>query len=162
MKKILVARIDDRLIHGQVVTSWIKAYPITDILIVAEDLAKNMLMQRIYESVAPAGIIVKVMDNPNALKYLKEDPKKSENLMILVKTPDVLEYLTENGVPLEKIVLGGIGSKPGRETLIRNVSANEAERESLRRLIGKGVQIVYQMVPVDKEVDISKLVKTEE
>jgi len=157
MKNILVARIDDRLIHGQVVTSWVKSFSITEILIIADDLAKNMLMQRIYKSVAPAGIEVSIMTNSSALSYLRGDSKKDENLLILVKTPDVFEYLVDNGISLGKIVLGGMGLLPGREVLIRNVSANEAERESLKRLIGSGIKVVYQMLPSNKERDIEKL-----
>lgn len=161
MKKIVVARIDDRLIHGQVVTSWIKAYPITEILIIAGDLAQNMLMQRIYKSVAPEGIDVNIMNNEHAMNYLHENEKRNENLMILVKTPEIIEFLVENGIQINKIILGGMGSKPGRDTLIRNVSANESERESLRRLIDRGIKIVYQMVPVDKEIEVEKLLNKE-
>ena len=161
MRNILVARIDDRLIHGQVVTSWIKAYPITVILIIAKDLPKNILMQRIYKSVAPDGIEVKIMDNPGALAYLQENSRKSENIMIIVKTPNILEFLVEHDIPLTTIILGGMGAKPGRETLIRNVSTNEAERESLRNLINKGIKIIYQMVPADKEIEVRKLLTKE-
>lgn len=157
MKNILVARIDDRLIHGQVVTSWVKAYPITEILIIAEDLAQNMLMHRIYKSVAPAGIEVTIMDNLKALNYLKTDDKNDQNLLILVKTPDVFEFLSENGIPLSKIILGGMGLKPGRETLIKNVAANAAERESLSRMVNKGIKIVYQLVPASSEKSVEKL-----
>lgn len=159
MKNVVVARIDDRLIHGQVVTSWIRTYPINMILIVAEDLSKNLLMQRIYKSVAPEGVDVKIMDNQSALDFLREENRKDENLMILVKTPEVFEFLITNGIEIPKIVLGGMGAKPGRETLIRNVSANEAEEETLSRLIDEGIKIVYQMVPVDKEIDIEKLIQ---
>ena len=157
MRKILVARIDDRLIHGQVVTSWVKAYPITEILINAEDLAQNMLMQRIYKSVAPAGIDVNILDNRDALNYLLSDCKVDQNLLILVKTPDVFEFLINNGVIITKIVLGGMGLKPGRETLIKNIAANDAERECLRRLLNKGIKIVYQMVPIAGEKDVEKV-----
>ena len=157
MRKILVARIDDRLIHGQVVTSWVKAYPITEILIIAEDLAQNMLMQRIYKSVAPAGIDVNILDNRDALNYLLSDCKVPQNLLILVKTPDVFEFLINNGVIITKIVLGGMGLKPGRETLIKNIAANDAERECLRRLLNKGIKIVYQMVPIAGEKDVEKV-----
>ena len=156
MRNILVARIDDRLIHGQVVTSWVKAFPITQILIIADDLAKNLLMQRIYQSVAPVGIQVTILDNASAADYLKEDSKKGENLLVLVKTPDVLEHLIDNGIPLSKIVLGGMGLQPGREVLVKNVSANEAERESLRRIMSKGIKIVYQLVPTNNEIEIEK------
>ena len=157
MRKILVARIDDRLIHGQVVTSWVKAYPITEILIIAEDLAQNMLMQRIYKSVAPAGIDVNILDNRDALNYLLSDCKVDQNLLILVKTPDVFEFLINNGVIITKIVLGGMGLKPGRETLIKNIAANDAERECLRGLLNKGIKIVYQMVPIAGEKDVEKV-----
>lgn len=156
MRNILVARIDDRLIHGQIVTSWVKAFPITQILIIADDLAKNLLMQRIYQSVTPVGIQVIILDNASAADYLKEDSKKGENLLILVKTPDVLEHLIDNGIPLSKIVLGGMGLQPGREVLVKNVSANEAERESLRRIMSKGIKIVYQLVPTNNEIEIEK------
>ena len=159
MKNILIARIDDRLIHGQVVTSWVKVYPITEILIIANDLAKNLLMQRIYQSVAPVGIDVKVLDNLTAVEYLNETSKKNENLLVLVKTPDVFEYLVERGIFLKKIVLGGMGLIPGREVLIKNVSANESEREGLKRLIENGIKVVYQMVPSDKEFEIEKLLE---
>lgn len=157
MKNILLARIDDRLIHGQIVTSWVKAYPISEILIIADDLAQNLLMQRIYKSVAPAGIKVEIMGNAAACEYLRKDGKKGQNIMILVKTPDVFEYLVENGVAIPKIILGGMGLHAGREVLIKNISVNEAERESLRRLLALGIKIVYQMIPVDSEKEINKL-----
>ena len=48
MKNVLVTRIDDRLIHGQVVTAWIKQYPINKILIIDDELSRNKLMERIY------------------------------------------------------------------------------------------------------------------
>lgn len=157
MIKILVARIDDRLIHGQVVTSWVKAYPITEILIIAEDLAQNMLMQRIYKSVAPAGIDVNILNNLDALNYLQSDSKVDQNLLILVKTPDVFEYLIDNGVSIPKIILGGMGLKPGRETLIKNIAANDAERACLSRLVSKGIKIVYQLVPSSSEKAVERL-----
>lgn len=159
MKNIIVVRIDDRLIHGQVVTSWIRSYPITDIVIIAEDLSKNMLMQRIYKSVAPDGIRVAIFNNPDALAFLNGEGNPKENIMILVKTPDVLEYLFDNGIHFSKIILGGMGAKPGREVLIRNVSANEAEKETLLRLIDKGIEIVYQMIPIDNALDVEKLLR---
>ena len=55
MKNILVARVDDRLIHGQVMTAWIKSYPINHILIVDDELSKNQLMLNIYKAAMPAG-----------------------------------------------------------------------------------------------------------
>lgn len=157
MKHILVTRIDDRLIHGQVVTAWIKQYPINKILIIDNELSKNKLMGRIYKAAAPVGIEVVIMDQEMAEGFLKEDPGLKENLMILVKVPQALEKLIGNGISIDKIILGGMGAKPGRKTFNRNVSANEQETECFKRIIERGVEIYYQLVPNDKEVNIRKM-----
>lgn len=155
MSSVLVARIDDRLIHGQVVTAWVKAYPITDIVIVDDELAGNALMQRIYRAAAPTGVTVEVWSLAAACDALTGQPAGSARYLVLAKTPQAFENLIEAGVPISKIVLGGMGSGPGRTTLIRNISASPDERASLKRLIDRGVSVVYQMVPSDREVDIS-------
>ena len=110
MKHILVTRIDDRLIHGQVVTAWIKQYPINKILIIDNELSRNKLMERIYKAAAPVGIEVVIMDQEMAEGFLKEDPGPKENLMILVKVPQVLEKLIGSGISIDKIILGGMGA----------------------------------------------------
>ncbi|WP_313578107.1 PTS sugar transporter subunit IIB [Lacrimispora sp.] len=157
MKNILVTRIDDRLIHGQVVTAWIKRYPINRILIIDDELSKNKLMERIYKAAAPVGVEVIIMDQEDAKDFLKEDPLVKENVMILVKIPQILEALLRAGIKVPKIILGGMGAKAGRMTFNKNVSANEEERECFKRIIGSGVEICYQLVPGDKEVNIRKL-----
>ena len=157
MKNILVTRIDDRLIHGQVVTAWIKQYPINKILIIDDELSRNKLMGRIYKAAAPVGIEVVIMDQEMAERFLKEDPGPKENLMILVKVPQVLEKLIGSGISIDKIILGGMGAKPGRKTFNKNVSANEEETECFKRIIEGGVEIYYQLVPNDKEVNIRKM-----
>lgn len=157
MKDILVTRIDDRLIHGQVVTAWIKQYPINKILIIDELLSKNKLMGRIYKAAAPVGVEVMIMDQADAADFLKGDPFVKEHLMILVKIPQVLEQLLDDGITISKIILGGMGAGPDRKTLNKNVSASEAERACMKRVIDRGIDIFYQLVPVEKEVNIKKM-----
>ena len=77
--------------------------------------------------------------------------------MILVKVPQVLEKLIGSGISIDKIILGGMGAKPGRKTFNKNVSANEEETGCFKRIIEGGVEIYYQLVPNDKEVNIRKM-----
>ena len=144
MKNILVARVDDRLIHGQVMTAWIKSYPINHILIVDDELSKNQLMLNIYKAAMPAGITVSIMDRAKGAALLNQDPLPGENYLVLA-----------NGITLDKLVVGGIGAKPGRRTLIRNVSASDEERACLKAMEERGVRTVYQMVPADKEIPLA-------
>ena len=107
MKNILVARIDDRLIHGQVMTAWVKSYPINHILIVDDELAKNQFMLNIYKAAMPAGIKVSITSKAGGVELLKQDPLPGENYLILAKVPEVFAYLLDNGIPLTKLVVGG-------------------------------------------------------
>lgn len=157
MRNVLVTRIDDRLIHGQVVTAWIKVYPINKILIIDDELSKNQLMLRIYKAAAPTGVEVVLMNQEDAAEYLLDDPVKGENIMVLVKIPEVIEKIINQGYETSKIILGGMGASEKRKRFNRNVSASEEEIASFRRIVDKGIKIVYQLVPNDREMDIKEL-----
>lgn len=157
MRNIVLTRIDDRLIHGQVVTAWVKHTDANRILIVDDPLTKDTFMQRILRSAAPAGITVEVKGAAEATAFLLEEPDANEKVMILVKGPEVLESLADGGVKLPVVILGGMGAKAGRKKFNRNVSANEEEIACLRRLEEKGSVVQFQLVPDEKPVDLNKL-----
>ena len=157
MRNIVLTRIDDRLIHGQVVTAWIKQYPINRILIIDDELSQNRLMQRIYKAAAPMGIEVLIQACTQAIDFLKEEGEKGENLLILVKVPGIIEELLNNGIEINKVILGGMGAKNGRKSFNRNISASDDEVACFGRIIEKGVDIFYQLVPNDKAVNIKQL-----
>jgi len=70
-----------------------------------------------------------------------------------------LEVLIDGGVELEKIILGGMGSKAGRKKFNKNVSASQEEVETMKRIIKKGSSIYFQLVPTEKATDVQKLLK---
>ncbi len=154
MKKILLARIDDRLIHGQVIVSWIKSYRASTILIVDDELSKNAIMQRIYKASSPSDVELVIKGIEDATDYIKED--NGETLMILVKAPQLLEGLLNDGIIFERTVLGGMGANSKRKQFIKNVFASEDEVECLKRMINSGVAIDYQLVPDDKPYSLGK------
>lgn len=157
MRNIVLTRIDDRLIHGQVVTAWVKQTNANYILIVDDPLTKDVFMQKVLRSAAPAGITVKVLGAADAAAFLLEDGTASEKVMILVKVPGVLETLVDSGVKLPVIILGGMGSKTGRVKFNRNVSASPEEVECLKRLEAKGCAVQFQLVPDERPVLLSKM-----
>lgn len=155
MKDIMVARIDDRLIHGQVVTAWIKSYPINNILIIDDLLAQDQMMQSIYKAAAPVGVKITILGLESACERLGEAAFSGEHFMLLAKGPEVFEGLLEHGISFAKLVVGGMGAKPGRGTLIRNISVSGEERKCLKRICEKGCRVVYQLVPAEKEIDLA-------
>ena len=158
MKHLVLVRIDDRLIHGQVVTAWVKQTDGNRIIIVDTPLTKDTFTQRILKASAPSGIHVDVMATQSAIEELKKEPEKGEKIIILVKTPEEIEALLLGGVLMEKVILGGMGSKAGRKKFNRNVSASPEEIASLARINKMGIPIYFQLVPSQAPVDIRKLI----
>ena len=159
MKNIVLSRIDDRLIHGQVVTSWVKQTGGNRIMIVDDALTKDIFMQKILKAAAPPDVVVDVLTIEAAAVMLKGEEESGEKIIILVKVPQTLEKLIEGGVTFKRIVLGGMGAKEGRKKFNRNVSASREEMDSMKRMIEGGTEIVFQLVPVESPVDVRKMLE---
>jgi len=157
LRNLVLVRIDDRLIHGQVVTAWIKHTRGNRILIIDDKLVNDRMMQRVLKAAAPPGISVEVLTITDAAVLLKEDASPGENVIILVKTPDVLEKLTELGVVFEKIVIGGMGLTPQRKRYNKSLSASDEEVACMKRLMQKGIAMTFQLVPETGAINGEKL-----
>ena len=157
MKNIVWTRIDDRLVHGQVMTLWVQQTSATEVVIVDDAVAKDAFIQMIMKSSMPARINLKVFGLADAVDYLNgEDDGK--RVLIRVKTAGARVSLTDAGIPLESVNVGGIGAKAGRKTLYKNISTSEAENQDLRNLVDKGIKVFFQVVVSDAEEPVGKYV----
>ena len=155
--KITALRVDDRLIHGQVMTQWIQHADANEVVIIDDGVAKDAFIQMIMKSSVPAKINLEIFNVADGIDYLKgeDDGKK---ILVLVKTPGVLVALADAGVKLESVNVGGIGAKAGRKTLYKNISTSEAENQDLRNLIDKGIKVFFRVVVSDSEELVEKYV----
>ncbi len=149
MKDLALVRIDDRLIHGQIATQWLKSTHANKVYILDDALLSNSIQARILKAAAPAGIKVVIKNVEDGIALCKKDPREGERILVLVKTPEVIERMIDGGIELPTVILGGMGIKEGRTRINRNISASESEIECMRRIISKGTEILYQLVPSD-------------
>lgn len=157
MKNIIFSRVDDRLIHGQVVTEIVPAHNINHIIIVDDITANDSMQGRILKALAPSGVQVSVHSNESAADNLKKDFNPRERVLVLAKTPTAFQYLYENGIDLKEVNIGGMGTRDDRSILIKNVGANELERKAIKMLIDNGVDVYYQLVPEQKRYALNKI-----
>ena len=155
--EISLVRIDDRLIHGQVVTAWLKYYPSDVIVIVDDGVAKDSLMQRVLRAAAPKGSKVIAKSVADTIDYINGGGHDKEKVMLIAKGPEPIEQLVDGGVAIKAVVLGGMGIKTGRTKLNRNVSASEEEVNCMKRLVEKGTEVGYHLVPQESYVPLAKL-----
>ncbi|MEG0470472.1 MAG: PTS sugar transporter subunit IIB [Longicatena sp.] len=156
MRNIVLARVDDRLIHGEVVTAWTPSLSANRIVIVDDQVAADNFNRRVLMALAPQGTKVAVLSVEGATKALLKPDPGNERVIVLTKTPIVFEQLVDGGVEIKEVCLGGI--RGDRKPFVNNVSASPAEVDSIRRMKNeKGVHVYYQLVPEQKVVDISNL-----
>lgn len=156
MKNIVYSRVDDRLVHGQVMTAWVQTTGANCVVIVDDKVAKDTFLQMVMKQSMPGKIKLEVLTVEQAVTYLMEDDSKLK-LFILVKTPNVVLDLVEKGVTFKSLGVGGMGAKPDRTTLYRNISASEDEKLALGELQEKGVDVFFQVTPDTNKVQLSSV-----
>ena len=153
---INVARIDDRLIHGQVITTWVKNYDIEQVLVINDKVAEDKVQQSVLTMSAPPGLKVLVFGVQQFIEILKKTPIKKRTMLLFTNSIDV-NALVEGGLSLEKVNVGGMRMQDGRHQLSRAVSVTPEEGQAFKNLIAKNIPVEVQMVPKDPIVDLQSL-----
>ncbi len=156
MRNVVLARVDDRLIHGEVVSVWTPTLSANTILVVDDDVAKDDFNKRVIKSLAPEGVKVFVSSIEGAIKGLLKDPIPGERVIVLTKSPVAFAKIVRAGVPLKEVNLGGMGLRGGRKTFIKNVAASPVEIEAIREMRDKGVHVFYQLVPEQAVIEVDE------
>mgnify|MGYP003210220054 CR=1 FL=1 len=146
MENVLLARVDDRLIHGQVMTAWMKLLPAKEIIVIDNKVAKDEFMITVLEMAAPTGVKVKVFTEEKAAEVLQAGLSKPT--ILLAKSPVSYKGIIDRGVELEAI---------NRTTLYKNIAASPAEREAIKEFLDKGIDVKIQVIPADKVVEVKDI-----
>ncbi|QAT39147.1 PTS sugar transporter subunit IIB [Clostridium sp. JN-9] len=159
MLNIVLTRIDDRLIHGQVITAWSKVTKANRIIIVDDAVANDSFMVNVLKAAAPTSLKVEIFGTEEAVKVINGGTNNgdAERVIILVKTPKTITKLVSQGVAIKEVNLGGMGATQGRKQLYKNISASEEERQAFKDLMDKGIDVSIKIVPDAKQVSIKKL-----
>ncbi|MBE6830354.1 MAG: PTS mannose/fructose/sorbose transporter subunit IIB [Ruminococcaceae bacterium] len=157
MSEIVLTRIDDRLVHGQVMTSWLNYTSANKIMIVDDGVAKDMFMKSVLATVLPANISLEIYNIADASERIKKGFSPKDKVIILAKLPATIWRMMENGVTLDKVNVGGMGVSGTRKKFYKNIAVSEEEKEIFKKIIATGCTVTIQIIAEDKATDISKL-----
>lgn len=155
MENLLLVRVDDRLIHGQVMTAWMKMLPAKQIIVVDNKVAKDEFMLFVLQNAAPSGVKVVALTEEEAIEKLKEGLTIPS--FVLAKSPLSLQPLVNAGLDIKAINIGGMGMRGSRTTVYQNVSADEAERACIKEMLAKGVDVHIQIMPSTKRFELNNI-----
>jgi PTS system mannose-specific IIB component/D-glucosaminate-specific PTS system IIB component len=159
MDNIGLIRIDDRLVHGQVVTKWVQETKCNTIVIVDNYLVTNSYLSNIFKMAAPRGIEVEVKSAEQFAKEWINNEFDSKRLLILYKSVKVLKESFDNGFKFDKVQIGGIGSEAGRKLVYHTVTLSQEDAEILKELNDQNVEIFFQCVPDDRVASLESILK---
>src|SRR5690625_6259695 len=103
-----LARVDDRLIHGQVATVWTKEANISRIIVISDEVAEDKLRATLLKQVAPPGVKASVVDVEKSVRVFNNPKYADDRVMLLFTTPLDSERVIKAGNPINKLIIDGI------------------------------------------------------
>lgn len=159
MAKIVLCRIDSRLIHGQVMTKWVNQSQANRIVVVSDELANDDFMKSIYLLSAPEGVKVDCFTEAQTCDEFKNNEFGSGNVLLLLPNLIAMKNIYDNGVIVNDIQVGGLGGAPNRKVVFQNITLDDVDANILEELSSKGVNIYFQTIPEDAPQDVANILK---
>jgi mannose/fructose/N-acetylgalactosamine-specific phosphotransferase system component IIB len=156
--EVQLFRIDDRLIHGQVVLSWAKYLKSERIILCDNEVAENDWEKELYISCVPQSLQCMVSGSKTTSEYLLTDLKNLNKTIVLVKSPTVLREITDYGFIPAKVNMGGIHYAANRKKYLSYLFLSDSEVEDIKILTAKGISIYCQEVPTSKKYNILDII----
>ncbi|EKQ57800.1 MULTISPECIES: mannose/fructose/sorbose PTS transporter subunit IIB [unclassified Clostridium] len=157
--KIALARIDDRLIHGQVATVWSKETKCQRIIVCNDDVAKDEIRKTLLTQVAPPGVQSHVVDIDKAVRVINNPKYENDIVMLLFTNPTDVLRLVEAGIDIKSVNIGGMSFKEGKTQVTGAVSVNNQDIKAFKSLNEKNIELEIRKVASDSKSYIMPLIE---
>ncbi|WP_099131324.1 PTS mannose transporter subunit IIAB [Xenorhabdus ehlersii] len=157
--KIALARIDDRLIHGQVATRWTKETNVKRIIVVSDEVALDTVRSTLLKQVAPPGVSAHVIDVAKCVRVYNNPKYAGERVMLLFTNPTDVLRIVEGGVAIESINIGGMAFRQGKTQINNAISVDKTDIEAFEKLNSRGIELEARKVASDTRLNMMDLLK---
>lgn len=155
---IVLYRVDDRLIHGQVVVGWGARLGIDHIIVVADELVDSEWEQELYRAGLPESMESEFVNVNEAAERLPEWQRGAQRAILLTRDLSTMRRLAEAGaLGAEEVNLGGLHDAPSRRRVLPYLFLSDDDREELERLARAGVRVIARDVPTARRVGLDEL-----
>ena len=156
----VLARIDSRLLHGQVATAWTKAVHPTRIIVVSDAVAKDELRKNLIKQAAPPGVKAHVVPINHMIKIAKDNKHfGGQRAMLLFENPEDVLRAVEGGVPLKTINVGSMAHSIGKVQPNKVLAFNQEDIDVFNKLKKIGLTFDVRKVPSDSKGNMDEIIK---
>jgi len=148
-------RVDDRLLHGQVVTTWVKKLQLEQCIIINDAIAGDDLQRKLLEMAAPDGMRVVFFTPEKFAEVVAANPIKRRTMLLMNHPRDVLR-LIELGYTPASLNIGGMKNNGKKRQIAKAVAVNDEDTAILDAIYDAGVTVTIQMVPAESPIPYEK------
>ncbi len=148
---VVLARVDDRLIHGQVTVGWSERLRPDRIILASNVIAADPWQSRVYASSVPPSIAVSVLSLARTAAALRGGESAAERTIVLTATPTEMSDLAHLGAPLPSVNIGGMHFGAGKVEMLPFVFIDRLDLAAMRHLLAAGLTLFAQQVPGGRE-----------
>jgi PTS system mannose-specific IIB component len=152
-------RIDNRLVHGQVVVSWLQAERADTILVANDVIAGDDFQKTMLMAVKPPSVHELIFSIPDALTYVKDPSHQGEQIFLLVKDPADALRLQQGGIGVQVMNVGNMAFAAGSKRVTRTVFVTDRDIEAFKALHEAGVELTARMMPTDRRNDFMQILR---
>ncbi|MCT4410876.1 PTS mannose/fructose/sorbose transporter subunit IIB [Leuconostoc pseudomesenteroides] len=154
---VILARVDQRLIHGIVVTQWAAYTKAKRLMVVDDEVSQDETMKAGMKLSKPAGTSMSIINTETAINNFKMGKYDNHTVFLLVKEPKTLVKLIENGVKIPKVNLGIIFNQSGKKQFTKMVAMDEQEQADVKKIQSLDVPVTFHYVPNEDEKKVEIL-----
>jgi mannose/fructose/N-acetylgalactosamine-specific phosphotransferase system component IIB len=151
---LVLVRIDDRLIHGQVVEGWLRVVQADRIVVVSDEAAADPIQSSLMSMAVPSEVRVLVIPVESAARSLLANEWEKDRVLLLLPSPREARRLAEAGVSFDSVNVGGLHDAPGRKFITSSLALSDQDREDLQVLLDKKIFIETRTLPNDERRSI--------
>ncbi|HEQ9697431.1 TPA: PTS sugar transporter subunit IIB [Streptococcus pyogenes] len=157
--KINLARVDTRLLHGQVATAWTPASKADRIIVASDEVAQDDLRRQLIKQAAPGGVKANVVPISKLIEASKDPRFGNTHALILFQTPQDALRAVEGGVEINELNVGSMAHSTGK-TMVNNVlSMDKEDVATFEKLSDLGVTFDVRKVPNDSKKNLFELIQ---
>lgn len=153
---LVMVRIDDRLIHGQVVVGWGNVIKPDRILLASDEVANVEWQKTIYLSAVPENLKASVLTLDETIEKLENNAFEGERVLLLVDNPKSVVYLVEHGIEIKEVNVGGMHFRPGKNQISNFIFVNQEDIDNFKKLREKDIYLEGRDVPTRTPIDIAE------
>lgn len=156
---IVLTRIDDRLIHGQVVVGWAQELRANHIVVINDEIVKNDMQKFLFRMATPTDIELSILSVEEAAEKIKGREFDDDSAILLVKSPEDIYRLIKAGGRVPEVNIGGMHFAEDKVQLFDAIFADKKDVEMIEKIHGLNVELEVRMVPTDSKKDVMKAIE---